>query len=100
MTYEILKHPLWNYQLCCIFAGFILAIPEDAGHMREVKVIAGRNFRRIYKTLSVQERLLVRGDIAEFKKNPVGAMQSQIDTLRGLQDDDGYIEQIKNSDEL
>jgi hypothetical protein len=80
-----------------MFAGIIMGLPHE--EIFDIpRRLAGKNFRAIYRTLSLQERTLVREEIAAIKRDPQGVMTAHIDTMRGQFSDPDFIDQIQKSD--
>lgn len=96
--YILRKHPLFDLDLCCFFAGRLMVMPKEVGEFIEPRKLAGINFVAIYRTLSVQEKTLVREAIKDFKTNPKQAGQYLIDHINDTMDDDDLLKRIRESD--
>jgi hypothetical protein len=93
MTIEIESSPLWDNQICSMFAGIVLFTKDP-----EIKKIAGINFVRCYKMLDPAGKQLIRDSIESIKKDPRAAFDDQIEFLKDAFDS-GLLDQI-NKDAL
>lgn len=96
----IISHPMWDAQLCCMFAGIIMGAPQAEGMPAEAKEMldcASKNFRKLYRGLTAQERVFVREEIAAVKADALGSFDEFAEAARDMFSDPNYQERIKNS---
>lgn len=75
--------------LCTFFFGMSEGFPgvkAETESRKNFRRIAGANFRRVYAGLTVEEKLSVRSQIAEFKNCPVAAVDSLIEDLSEIKE--------------
>jgi hypothetical protein len=80
-TTQLHNHKKWNKYLCGFFAGFIMKCPD-----REVKLLAESNFRRLYKTLTQDEKIELRKEIETVKNTPSPTIRNLINILETFEE--------------
>ena len=81
LTIKVTKTDL-NF-LCEFFAGQVIGATKYVPN-KEISKIASANFRKVYKELSIEDKIRVRGIIKETEANPNEALKEFIDNLEEL----------------
>lgn len=87
-------HESFNAAICSFFAGTMITA-KDPGQ----RAAAATNFRRLYKTLDVPEKKMIREATKIFREDPRGFMKDQADLLNDIADDDNFLDQLNLDDD-
>lgn len=74
-------HDDFGYFLCTFFGGMCITCPSY------LQSIASSNFRKLYKTLTIEQRKAAQAEIEQLKNNPEVPLQRLIDFLESLKGD-------------
>lgn len=75
-----------KFQFACHFMGMALSA-EFIRPNKELKLLAQKNYRRLYKMLSEDSKIKVQEIEKEFRDNPKGILDELIDSIGEMKED-------------
>lgn len=99
MSIELETHEKFNAQLCSLFAGMAYAYKKIGLQDKPFIKAVAANYRRLYKLLPNDERLLIKENLAKFSNDPRSFFDEQTDIIRDVSDDDDLMNILKGGPE-